>query len=241
MNDLAGKTAIVTGASKGIGRAISMALADAGADLIVAARSMKLLEGLADDIRRLGRRAHTVTVDVRDEQSVEQLIKRVKAEFGKIDVLVNNAGIGRFAKVVEMTTTDFDAMFATNIRGTFLCTKAAVPTMIEQQYGDIINIASLAGRNAFIGGAGYAASKWAMIGFARSLLLEVRQHNIRVITICPGSVATEFDPRTSVLKSNEHIPKAEDIARIVVDALRMPRNVMVSEIDVRPTNPDWKS
>lgn len=108
--------------------------------------------------------------------------------------------------------------------------------MIKQNSGDIINISSLAGRNAFVGGAGYSATKWAVIGFARSLMLEVRKNNIRVITICPGSVNTSF---SNNVKDTSQMPQPEDIAKVVVDALSMPRNVMVSEIDVRPTNPDW--
>ena len=169
---------------------------------------------------------------------VEHLISETKRNFGTIDILINNAGIGAFAKVAELSSKDFDAMWNINMRGVFLCTKAVLPFMLGQQSGDIINIASLAGRNAFIGGAGYSATKWALIGFSRCLMLEVREKNIRVITLCPGSVNTGFGGSSDgTVKNSDAIPKAEDIAQVVLNALLMPRNVMISEIDVRPTNP----
>ena len=239
--NLEGKIAIVTGTGKGIGKAIALALAKTGVDVILTARTKTDLEKVEDHIRSLGRKTLAIQADVSKERDVDNLIKQTLSAFGKIDILVNNAGVGVFAKVVDMEATDFDQMFATNMRGVFLCTKSVLPIMIKQRSGDIINIASLAGRNAFVGGAGYAATKWALIGFARSLMLEVREHDIRVITICPGSVDTSFDPRAPQRgKDSDRIPKAEDIAQIVVNALIMPRNVMVSEIDVRPTNPTWK-
>lgn len=242
MIELDGRIAIVTGASRGIGKAIALALARAGADVVLAARTQTDLLHVQEQVRSIGRRVLAVPTDVSKETDVENLVERSLSTFGKINILVNNAGMGSFAKVVDMATAEFDCMFATNIRGVFLCTKSVLPTMIQQRSGDIINIASLAGRNAFIGGAVYAATKWALIGFARSLMLEVREYNIRVITVCPGSVDTSFDPRPfSKQKDTSQIPKAEDIARVVLDAIHMPRNVMVSEIDVRPTNPSWKT
>ena len=172
------------------------------------------------------------------ENDVAGLIERTISTFGRIDILVNNAGVGFFSKVSDLETAEFDRMFSTNMRGVFLCTKSVLPTMIQQRSGDVVNISSLAGRNAFVGGAAYAATKWALIGFARSLMLEVRQYDIRVITICPGSVDTGFDARPETgRKDASRTPKAQDIADVVLNALRMPRNVMVSEIDVRPTNP----
>lgn len=239
--ELKGKVALVTGAGRGIGRAISLELARSGADVALMSRSTNEIETLANEIQSLGRRTLAVRGDVSNEKEVSAVVAETLKTFSRIDILVNNAGIGTFAEVVDLKVEDFDGMFATNMRGVFLMTKAVLPKMKTNQSGDILNIASLAGRNAFIGGAGYGATKWALIGFARSLMLEVRKQNIRVITICPGSVATTFDPDTTALKSDESIPKAEDIARVVVDALRMPRHVMVSEIDVRPTNPGWKS
>ena len=236
-SDLDNKTAIVTGSGRGIGKAIALALAQNGARVVVSARTKSEIDAVAEEIERLGRSSLSIAADVSVESEVNMLVSRAVQKFGAIDILVNNAGIGAFAKVAEMRTKDFDAMWGVNMRGVFLCTRAVLPYMIKQNAGDIINIASLAGRNAFVGGAGYCATKWALIGFARSLMLEVREHNVRVITLCPGSVDTQFDPRPIRSIDPASIPTAEDVAQVAIDAILMPRNVMVSEIDIRPTKP----
>jgi 3-oxoacyl-[acyl-carrier protein] reductase len=233
---LEGKITIVTGAGRGIGRAIALALAKNGSDVVVAARTKSEISEMAKDIERIGRKSLAVPTDVSDENDVQNLIQKTIQQFGRIDILVNNAGIGSFGKVQDLSVRDFDRMWAVNMRGVFLCTRAVLPHMTKQNSGDIVNISSLAGRNAFIGGAGYAATKWALIGFSRCLMLEVREHNIRTVVICPGSVDTTFNTSGSP-KSSGAIPTADDIAQVVVDTLLMPRNVMVSEVDVRPTNP----
>lgn len=230
------KVAVVTGAGRGIGKSIAIALAEKGVDVALVSRTLSELKSTADIIEKIGRKALPIFADISNEHYVDNMVQEVVTKFGKIDILVNNAGVGYFSKVAEMKLEEFDQMFSVNMRGLFLATKSVLPYMIKQNSGDIINISSLAGRNAFVGGAGYSATKWAVIGFARSLMLEVRQHNIRVITICPGSVNTSFSDN---VKNPSQMPQPEDIAKVVVDALSMPRNVMVSEIDVRPTNPDW--
>ena len=236
--NLTGKTALVTGAGRGIGRAIALSLAGEGANVCLVARTKTELERLAEEITRLGRTAIPLVGDVASEDDVRSIVKRVGAECSSLDILVNNAGIGYFSPVIEMKTERFDEMFSVNVRGVFLFTREVLPLMVGQQSGDIVNIASLAGRNSFIGGAGYSATKWALIGFSRSLMLEVRDNNIRVITICPGSVDTSFgDTEARQVKSKGQIPSAADIAAVVMNAITMPRHVMVSEIDVRPTNP----
>jgi 3-oxoacyl-[acyl-carrier protein] reductase len=237
--ELMNKVAVVTGAGRGIGKAIALTLARHGTDIVLSSRTKNEIDAVAAEVKAQGRKAVVVQSDVANEEDVKRLANAAMEQFGKIDILVNNAGIGVFAPVVEMKTGDFDRMFATNVRGVFLCTQAMLPSMIKQNSGDIINIASLAGRNSFKGGAGYSATKWALIGFSRSLMLEVRQHNIRVITLCPGSVDTSFSQNEGERKSTDRIPKAGDIAQVVLDALLMQRNVMVSEIDIRPTNPNW--
>jgi 3-oxoacyl-[acyl-carrier protein] reductase len=238
MMELENKVAIVTGASRGIGRAIAVRFARAGANVVLAARSMSDLEQVAAEIEPLGRSVLAVKTDVTNEAEDQNLIDRTVDRFGSIDILVNNAGIGYFRNVEEMSAQEFDAMWAVNVRGVFLCSKFVLPHMRRQQSGDIINISSLAGRNSFVGGSGYSATKWALIGFARSMMLEVREHNIRVVTLCPGSVDTAFNhPLAGQRPRRNAIPQAEDIADVALDTIRMPRHVMVSEVDIRPTNP----
>ncbi|RCK77317.1 MAG: 3-oxoacyl-[acyl-carrier protein] reductase [Ignavibacteriae bacterium] len=235
MNQLSGLTAVVTGAGRGIGRAIALALGSEGCNLVLISRTISQLEETASLINNKNLRIECIKGDISKESDVNLIHKKVIDKFGDIDILVNNAGVGYFKKnVIEMDVKEYDEMFDINMRGLFLITKTFLPAMIRKNNGDIVNISSLAGRNAIEGGAVYAATKWAVIGFSRSLMLEVRKHNIRVITVCPGSVNTTFSDSG---QNRISIPQPEDIARVVIDALLMPRNVMVSEIDVRPTNP----
>ena len=235
---LENKTAVVTGAGKGIGKAIALALSGAGANVVIAARTQSDMEGVANLVRESGGAALPVRADVSKEEDVQSLVSQTMDRFGRIDMLINNAGIGSFANVESLSVGKFDRMWEVNVRGVFLCTRAVLPAMIRQKSGDIINISSLAGRNSFAGGAGYCSTKWALIGFARCLMLEVRAHNIRVITLCPGSVDTDFgDHEHGAPRSQGVIPTADDVARVVLDSISMPRHVMVSEIDIRPTNP----
>ena len=236
-SDLNNKTWIVTGAGRGIGRAIALGLAREHANVVVSARTAAEIEQVAGEITALGSTALPVVADVSDENAVHRLVQTCADRFGGVDGLVNNAGIGSFVPVAKMSTADFDAMWGVNMRGVFFCTRAVLPFMTRQLSGDIVNISSLAGRNAFVGGAGYAATKWALIGFSRCLMLEVRDQNIRVITLCPGSVDTTFAGPSHHAKTASAIPSAESIAAVALDALRLPRNTMVSEIDIRPTNP----
>ena len=232
-----GKVAIVTGAGKGIGRAIALDLAAQGVHVVVVSRTQSDLDSLSQQITQQEVHVLAVCADVSREKDVQTLISKVIKEFGRIDILINNAGVGYFANVADLKLDEFDEMWSINMRGVFLCAREVISYMMKQNEGDIVNISSLAGRNAFKGGAGYCATKWALIGFSRSLMLEVRENNIRVITVCPGSVDTSFGPKDLHLKDTSRIPKAEDVSRVVINALNMPRNVMVSEIDIRPTNP----
>lgn len=234
---LARSTWIVTGAGRGIGRAIALRLAAEGANVVASARTLAEIEKVAAEIEAGGGKALPVVADVSDAGAVERMVRACADRFGTVDGLVNNAGIGSFAPVAELAAEDFDRMWGVNMRGVFLSTKAVLPFMTSRRSGDIVNIASLAGRNAFTGGAGYAATKWALIGFSRCLMLEVRELNIRVITLCPGSVDTTFSGPSHHAKNAPAIPSADSIAEVAINALRMPRNTMVSEIDIRPTNP----
>ena len=233
---LAGQTAIVTGAGRGIGRAIALRLAKEGAHVILVARSSSELEGAASAIRSAGGSATVHRADVTKDREVKTLFDRVAKEHAGLAVLVNNAGIGRFAAVADMKLEDFDAMWTLNVRAVVSCTKAAIP-LLRKARGTIVQIASLAGKNAFVGGGGYAATKWALLGFSRCLMLEEREHGIRVITVCPGSVDTSFSGTARDPKKAERIVAPEDVAEAVAAALLLPPRAMMSEIDLRPTTP----
>jgi 3-oxoacyl-[acyl-carrier protein] reductase len=235
--NIAGSVALVTGAGRGIGRAVALTLARQGAKVVLAARTSEELDQVRNEIESSGGSAHPVRTDLTKREEVERLFAEIRATYERLDILVNNAGIGRFAPVRDMVLEDFDAMWALNVRAVIDCTKLALPLMEAQRNGVIVNVASLAGKNSFVGGAGYSATKWALIGFARSLMLEVREHNIRVITICPGSVDTSFSSTNTDPKRSEKILHPQDVADTIMGALMMPDRAMVSEIDIRPTNP----
>lgn len=230
--ELTDSVAIITGASKGIGRAVALALSKEGVNVVLAARSTELLSMVQKEIHESGGTSVVIATDVTSENSVHNLIIETKKKFGKIDILINNAGVGIFSNVVDLTTQDYETMMDVNLKGVFLCTRSVLPVMMKQQFGEIINIASLAGKNSFAGGSVYSASKWGLIGFSRSLMLEVRDYNIRVVTISPGSVNTNFADKE---KNNSQIIQPHDVAETVLFALTMPNRVNVSEIDIRPT------
>ncbi len=234
MKRLDGQVAIVTGAGRGIGRAIAKALAQEGVHVALAARTKPDLESLAKEIHHDHGTGIALSVDLTNDEHVWTLVDTTMKRYGRIDILVNNAGMGIFKPFLEMGTAEFDAMWALNMRAPFVITKLVLPHMMKQKSGAIVNIASLAGKNSFVNGTGYAATKWALRGWASSLMLEVREHNIRVVTIYPGSVDTSF---SSLNKRGDKITQPEDVADAVVFAVTAPPRTMFSEIDVRPTNP----
>ncbi len=230
-------TAWITGGGKGIGEAMAKALAREGVAIVVSSRTAADLDRVCSEIASSGGTCTSALADVTDEEQVLAAWKTVEREIGTPDILINNAGIGVFAPVSDMRTEDFDAMWKVNMRGVFLCTRAVVPHMKKRASGIIVNISSLAGKNAFVNGAGYAATKWALNGFSACLRLEVRKQNIKVITVCPGSVDTDFSPAQKDTARKASILHAEDVAHAVVAALTLPDRAMMSEIDLRPTNP----
>ncbi len=230
--------ALITGASEGIGRATAFALGRAGYLIGVCARTPSRLRTLLDDLGQAGITAHGHPADVGLEADVRDMVGQVTEKLGSVDVLVNNAGVAVFKPFDQLTLADWDTTMATNLRSLYLVTREVLPRMRQQRHGAIVNIASLAGRNGFAGGTAYTASKHAVLGFSRSLMLEVRKENIRVITICPGSVDTGLIRNQSMLKPNlDQILHPEDVAETVLATLRLPERATVSELDVRPTNP----
>lgn len=230
--------ALITGASEGIGRATAFALGRAGYRIGVCARTPSRLRTLLDDLGQAGITAHGHPADVGLEADVRDMVGQVTEKLGSVDVLVNNAGVAVFKPFDQLTLGDWDTTMATNLRSLYLVTREVLPRMRQQRHGAIVNIASLAGRNGFAGGTAYTASKHAVLGFSRSLMLEVRKENIRVITICPGSVDTGLIRNQSMLKPNlDQILHPEDVAETVLATLQLPERATVSELDVRPTNP----
>ena len=231
-------TALVTGATEGIGRATALALGRAGYRVGICSRTIEKVEATLAELRAQGVTAAGAAADVADPDQVRHLVDQVRGTLGEIDVLVNNAGVLIARPIEELTLEDWDVTMATNLRGLYLTTRLVLPGMRTRRQGTIVNVASLAGRNGFVGGSAYSASKHAVLGFSRSLMLEVRKDNVRVIAICPGSVATGMLRNQAMLKpDHERILRPEDVAASILHVLALPTGALVSELDIRPTNP----
>jgi len=236
--DLTNRLAVITGATEGIGRAIAVALGSAGAKVAICARTAPNVDATVAALREAGLDAIGRACDVADPAAVRAFADFVSRERGDAAVLVNNAGIGRFAPLEELTLEDWDETIAVNLRSLYLVTRAFLPGLVRAGKSSIVNIASLAGRNGFEGGTAYCASKHAVLGFSKALMLEVRKRGLRVIAVCPGSVATPFmDKQDRMRPDRDRILTADDVAQVVVGALTLADRAMVSEIDIRPTNP----
>lgn len=228
---------IVTGASRGIGKGIALRLAKEGHDLMLFGRDKSALEKVNQVVRSYGVNTELFLGDAADEKFVHNSVKSIIKTFGKVDHLINNAGMGILKKLVDSNLNEFKKQIDVNLYGVYNFTKAVIDHMIANRNGSIINISSLAGKNAFVGGTMYGATKHALMGFTKSLMLEVREYNIRVAAICPGSVDTEFNPSREIIAAKKNILLSEDVAETVALVLKMPVRALVSEIDIRPTNP----
>ena len=233
-NVLNGKIALVTGGGRGIGATVALKLAGLGATTIICGRTLARLQHTAGQIRSAGGQAEAMACDVADGNSVAALAERVQKTFGRLDILVNNAGIGWTGGPLHtMPPEKWDAIFNTNLRGVFYVIRAFAPMMISGGGGDIINISSIAGKNAMPNGAAYSASKWGLNGLTYSVAEELRGHNIRVSVICPGSTHTEFSPHEG--KSPEKMLMPEDVAHVVEMLVTQRPQAFVSEVILRPT------
>lgn len=231
--ELLQKIGVVTGGSRGIGAGIARKLCGLGATMVICGRDLTRLKETAADIRSAGGQCDPMACDVTDWNSVTALAGRVQQTFGRIDILVNNAGIGGFSGPLHtMPPEKWDVIFNTNLRGVFHTMRAFVPMMIASGGGDIINISSLAGKNALPNAAAYAASKWGLNGLSYSVAEELRGHNIRVSVICPGSTNTEFSPHPG--KHAAKMLQPEDVAHVVAMLVTQASRSFVSEIDLRP-------
>jgi NAD(P)-dependent dehydrogenase (short-subunit alcohol dehydrogenase family) len=235
---LGGQVALITGAGRGIGRSIALTLAELGASTVLCGRSRAALEQTANAIQSSGgpnpEKSSVIECDVTDLQSVEALAERVERTLHRLDILVNNAGIAAAAVPLhQLAPGDWDRVLNTNLRGVYYCIRSLVPLMIKARGGHIINISSLAGKNALPNGAAYAASKWGLNGLTYSVAEELRVHNIRVSVICPGSVHTEFSPHPG--KNAEKMLQAADVAHVVAMLVTQAPQSFASEILLRPT------
>jgi NAD(P)-dependent dehydrogenase (short-subunit alcohol dehydrogenase family) len=231
---LSGQVALITGGSRGIGKAIALKLSELGAAVSLCARDANTLEQAAKELIAAGARVFSHVADVTRADEVSALVQATENALGPITLLVNNAGIGNpgFGPVHEKNQEEWDAVMNTNLKSVFLMSQAVVPLMIARGRGDIINISSLAGKNAFAGGGLYCASKWGLQGLAGCMAEDLRQYGIRVSLICPGSVATEFSGRGP--KDPRKTLSAEDVAHAVgMVAIQGPQS-FISQVDLRP-------
>ena len=233
MQPLAGKVAIVTGASRGIGKAISILLAQSGSRVVLAARSEPQLKSVSEEISSQNGEALVIPTDLTVDEEMERLVQQTLKEWGSVDVLINNAGLGKLAPVVKAKVSDWDETFRVNLRAPMFLSKLVLPTMMERGEGSIINISSVSGKSGQANGSAYSASKFGLIGFTQSLYEEVREYGIRVATICPGFVDTPMIPQMRRLDRSKMI-RPEDIARTVLFILTSPPTVCPVEITVRP-------
>jgi len=233
---LTGKIALVTGAGRGIGKAISLALASAGAHVVLTARTEPQITSLAEQITKAGGSATAIPADVSLERDIEGVFKQVAQKLGRLDVLVNNAGIGIFGQTAEFAVESLDATFATNVRGPFVCCREALKLMLPAKSGYIINISSVVGFKGYPNQAAYTASKHAIMGLTKALAAEVNSQGIRVSAILPGGVDTDMvgDARPDLKR--EHLLQPDDIAQTVMYLLSLSERAAVDQIYVRRRN-----
>lgn len=229
---LSDKVALVTGGSRGIGRAIAQRLAALGASVAICGRGRAALEDSAAALKKIGAKAFFQVADVTSAAQVAELVSDAELALGPIAILVNNAGMGLFGPAHEKTEAEWDRVLDTNLKSVFLMSRVMAPLMIRRGSGDIINISSLAGRNIFAGGGIYCASKWGLMGLSGCMAEDLRDHGIRVSVICPGSVATEFSGRGP--KDAAKALQAEDVAHAVEAIVTQRPGSFLSEVQLRP-------
>jgi NAD(P)-dependent dehydrogenase (short-subunit alcohol dehydrogenase family) len=236
MSSLTGKVAFVTGGSRGIGLATAKALAASGAAVAITGTDQARIDSA---VASLGRNVLGIRADVRQYAEVEGALARVVSTFGGVDVIVNNAGVGVFRPVSEMAVEEWHQIIDTNLSGVFYCCHAALPHLKARGGGWIINISSLASKNAFVNGAAYCASKSALNAFSEALMQEVRYDGIRVAYVLPGSVNTGFGGLSNTKSEWALMP--DDVAEVIVDLIAHPARSLPSRVEIRPAQPPRKS
>jgi len=238
MQTISGKTALITGAGRGIGRATAIAFAKEGINVGLVGRTLENLQQVANELTAYDVKVALATADVANLQSITAAVESIRAELGPIDILVNNAGISKFGKFLELSPEDWTNIVDVNVKGVYYTTRAVLPEMIERASGDIINISSTAGQKGAPITSAYSASKAAVIGMSESLMLEVRKHNIRVVTLTPSTVATDMAVELQLTDGNpEKVMQAEDLADLMVANLKLHPRVVLKHAGLWSTNP----
>jgi 3-oxoacyl-[acyl-carrier protein] reductase len=236
---LKGKVAFITGAGRGIGKAVAIGLANEGVNIGLLARTEADLKEVVNKVEALGVKAAYAAVDISSQEEVEKAVKKVSEEIGSADILINNAGIGTFATLLEMDPQEWKRIIDVNLMGPYYMTRAVLPQLIEKNSGDIINISSTNGLNGAATSSAYSASKFGLIGLTESLAQEVRRNNIRVTTLTPSTVATELAIKTNLIAENndEKYMQPEDIAEYIVSQLKLHPRIYVKTASMLATNP----
>jgi 3-oxoacyl-[acyl-carrier protein] reductase len=238
MNSLTGKTALITGAGRGIGRATAIALAKEGVHIGMIGLSMDNLEKVSAELVQYGVTVSAATADVSDLASVTNAVEHIKSDLGSIDILINNAGIAKFGGFLELSPEEWEKIIQVNLMGVYNVTRAVLPEMIDRKTGDIINISSSAGQRGAAVTSAYSASKFAVLGLTEALMLEVRKHNIRVTALTPSTVATDLAFETNLISENrDNLMQPEDLAEMIVSQLKLNRRVFVKTAGLWTTNP----
>ncbi|GIP51369.1 MULTISPECIES: 3-ketoacyl-ACP reductase [Paenibacillus] len=237
--ELQNKKAIITGAGKGIGKALAIALAKEGVHLGLIARTTADLESLQQQLgSEYGIKVHIASADISEQSEATSAVSKLIEELGSVDILINNAGIAKFGTLVDMDPADWERIIRVNLMGTYHVTRAALPHMLEQQSGDIINVASTAGERGFATGSAYCASKFALLGMTESLMQEVRKSNIRVVALTPSTVNTELAVNTGLkIGDEDRMMQPEDVAELALATLKLPKRVFVKTAGIWTTNP----
>ncbi len=238
-DNFTGKVALITGGSRGIGYAIAEQFGARGVKVAITGTSQVNLDRAQASLGARGIAVEAIKADVRDRAQVGAMVEHTVATFGGLDILVNNAGVGRFVPAADMTVEQWHEIIDTNLTGVFYCCSAALPHLRARKGGYILNISSLAGKNNFVGGSAYCASKAALNAFSETLMLEVRHEGIRVSYVMPGSVSTEFGGRTPTASEAWKLT-ADDVAQVVVDLVAHPARSLPSCVEIRPSMPPRK-
>ena len=239
MQELKGKIALITGGSRGIGKAIALALAEEGVNVAITGRNEEKLKEVVQEIERKGVKSAYAVFDITSKTEVYGALEKLQKDFGKIDVLVNNAGVAAFGGILEMEDEKWEEIVKTNLFGAYYVVKAVVPSMVERKIGDIINISSTAGLKGNAMTSAYSASKFGLIGMSESMMLELRKQNIRVTTLMPSTIASDMSKEVLKITDGnpEKVLQPEDFAEFVVDLLKLNKRAMLANASLWSTNP----